>query len=46
MIRFICCVGKVDCELFTNLVDVAGEKYGVDFIAYSCNKQLNAYLTK
>ena len=46
MIKFICCVGKVDKPLFETLVEEAGEHYGVDFIAYSVSKQLDLYANK
>jgi hypothetical protein len=46
MIKFICCVGKVDKPLFRTLVETAGEKYGIDFIAYSVSKQLDLYASK
>jgi hypothetical protein len=46
MIKFICCVGKVDKPLFQTLVETAGEQYGIDFIAYSVSKQLDLYAKK
>jgi hypothetical protein len=46
MIRFICCVGKVDKQLFQTLVETAGEHYGINLIAYSVSKQLDLYANK
>ena len=46
MIKFICCVGKVDKNHFSDLLEVAGEQYGIDFIAFSVSKQLDMYQTK
>jgi hypothetical protein len=46
MIKFICCVGKVDKPLFQTLVETAGEQYGINLIAYSVSKQLDLYASK
>ena len=46
MIKFICCVGKVNKSLFQTLVETAGEQYGIDFIAFSVSKQLDLYANK
>ena len=46
MIKFICCVGKVDKQLFQTLVETAGEHYGINLIAFSVSKQLDMYQNK
>lgn len=46
MIKFICCVGKVDKTLFQDLLETAGEKYGINLIAHSVIEQLELYTNK
>ena len=46
MIKFICGVGTKDKSLYQDLIEIAGDKYGIDYIRFHLIKQLDEYNKK